>query len=186
MDISFSTLDADVAVAGIAILSYPDMRVSVVDANFRVLGCPLQLSMCCSSHVCCSSVGWMLALCVRNLSLFRSSDQRVVYLLFSVVHLLPPQILYSKCNTVRLTVPYIPGFLAFREVLHLQQVILDAMEERPDIRPQVSTVSLSLSSALVLCASVLADCWQPCPARVQIILVDGNGILHPRGLLAPL
>ena len=85
VDISFSTLDADVAVAGIAILSYPDMRI-----------------------------------------------------------------LYSKCNTVRLTVPYIPGFLAFREVLHLQQVILDAMEERPDIRP-------------------------------QIILVDGNGILHPRG-----
>ena len=51
---------------------------------------------------------------------------------------------------VKLTLPYISTFLAFREVPFLTQLIDDLRNSKPDIFP-------------------------------QIILVDGNGFLHPRG-----
>ncbi|KAI8870905.1 endonuclease V [Ramicandelaber brevisporus] len=52
-------------------------------------------------------------------------------------------------GVVHLELPYIPSFLAFREVPHLIKLVDRLRQKRPDLMPQV-------------------------------ILVDGNGILHPR------
>eukprot|EP00164_Ancoracysta_twista_P002686 GFYU01003578.1.p1 GENE.GFYU01003578.1~~GFYU01003578.1.p1 ORF type:complete len:375 (-),score=94.34 GFYU01003578.1:99-1112(-) len=60
------------------------------------------------------------------------------------------KVVYSKCEMVQLTQPYIPGFLAFREVEFLQKLIEELRQSQPSLLPDV-------------------------------ILVDGNGILHPRG-----
>ena len=49
-----------------------------------------------------------------------------------------------------MTEPYIPGFLAFREVPHLLACLDDLRKTRPELVPQV-------------------------------IMVDGNGVLHARG-----
>ena len=71
----------------------------------------------------------------------------------SLVVLQLPQlhVVYSDCAPVRVQQPYIPGFLAFREVDFLLERIQHLRATRPDLLPQV-------------------------------ILVAGNGILHPRGL----
>ena len=50
---------------------------------------------------------------------------------------------------IALTEPYIPGFLAFREMPSLATMVKKLIKERPDVAPQA-------------------------------ILVDGNGILHPK------
>lgn len=55
-------------------------------------------------------------------------------------------VIYEDYQEVFLTVPYIPGFLAFREAPHLMDLINRIEGPRP-----------------------------------QVILVDGNGILHTRG-----
>lgn len=58
-------------------------------------------------------------------------------------------VVYSQYLETRLHLPYIAGFLAFREVDPLLQLLQDLRDTRPDLYPQV-------------------------------ILVDGNGRLHPR------
>lgn len=60
------------------------------------------------------------------------------------------EIVYRQCQMVKMTLPYIAGFLAFREVDHLVNLVQELKRDQPDLLPQV-------------------------------ILVDGNGILHPRG-----
>ena len=60
------------------------------------------------------------------------------------------KIVYQKFKIVELTLPYIPGFLAFREVSFLVDLIEELKREDPQLVP-------------------------------QLILVDGNGILHTRG-----
>ena len=57
---------------------------------------------------------------------------------------------YKDYEIVKLDLPYVPGFLAFREVPHLMKLINTLKEKRPEYIPQV-------------------------------ILVDGNGILHQNG-----
>eukprot|EP00455_Lapot_gusevi_P057250 TRINITY_DN9693_c0_g1_i2.p1 TRINITY_DN9693_c0_g1~~TRINITY_DN9693_c0_g1_i2.p1 ORF type:complete len:300 (-),score=82.84 TRINITY_DN9693_c0_g1_i2:287-1156(-) len=57
---------------------------------------------------------------------------------------------YSDFMMVYLDQPYIPGFLAFREVPALTQLVADLRERKPQFVPQV-------------------------------IIVDGNGVLHTRG-----
>ncbi|CAO3611675.1 unnamed protein product [Mucor hiemalis] len=59
------------------------------------------------------------------------------------------KIVYKKFLKTKLYLPYISGYLAFREVEPLLQLISQLKEEKPDFCPQV-------------------------------ILVDGNGMLHPR------
>lgn len=58
------------------------------------------------------------------------------------------EVVYSACRRVVLTAPYIPGFLAFREVTFLIELLNELRATAPEHLPQV-------------------------------ILVDGNGILHP-------
>ncbi|TNE48726.1 MAG: endonuclease V [Deltaproteobacteria bacterium] len=60
-------------------------------------------------------------------------------------------VVYHQCKKVALTQPYIPGFLAFREIDHILEVLQELEQAHPE--------------------------WMP-----QMIMVDGNGILHPRGL----
>ena len=60
------------------------------------------------------------------------------------------KIVYEDYKLVKMDEPYIPGFLAFREVNHLVDLINDLKETKPEYIPQV-------------------------------ILVDGNGILHVKG-----
>lgn len=57
---------------------------------------------------------------------------------------------YTDVEIVDLTQPYIPGFLAFREVPSLLRLWTNLKIKRPDLIPQV-------------------------------VLVDGNGVLHSRG-----
>ncbi|KAF9185125.1 hypothetical protein BGZ51_002942 [Haplosporangium sp. Z 767] len=59
-------------------------------------------------------------------------------------------VVYENHAKVKLTLPYIAGYLAFREVEPLLALIETLRTDRPDLEPQV-------------------------------ILVDGCGILHPRG-----
>lgn len=56
----------------------------------------------------------------------------------------------SLFRMVRLTAPYIPGFLAFRECEFLVALLDELRGSRPDLVP-------------------------------QLLFVDGNGVLHPRG-----
>lgn len=58
-------------------------------------------------------------------------------------------IVYENYKMVKLDIPYIPTFLAFREVGPLIDILNEVKTENPELFP-------------------------------QIILVDGNGILHPR------
>eukprot|EP01111_Echinosteliopsis_oligospora_P009224 TRINITY_DN2669_c0_g1_i1.p1 TRINITY_DN2669_c0_g1~~TRINITY_DN2669_c0_g1_i1.p1 ORF type:complete len:247 (+),score=49.29 TRINITY_DN2669_c0_g1_i1:200-940(+) len=60
------------------------------------------------------------------------------------------KIVYEKYEMVKLTLPYISGFLAFREVPYLISLIDELKSVNPSLTPQV-------------------------------IMVDGNGYLHPRG-----
>lgn len=59
-------------------------------------------------------------------------------------------VVYGHCQAVRMQQPYIPGFLAFREVQHILDLLRELRTHRPECMPDV-------------------------------ILVDGNGILHPAG-----
>lgn len=58
------------------------------------------------------------------------------------------KVVYEVCRRIVLTEPYIPGFLAFREVRHLVELLDELRASKPALLPQV-------------------------------ILVDGNGLLHP-------
>lgn len=60
------------------------------------------------------------------------------------------RIVHQQYRMVKLTQPYIPGFLAFRECDHILVLLDELRNQQPELLPQV-------------------------------ILVDGNGILHPRG-----
>ncbi|CAL1526026.1 unnamed protein product [Lymnaea stagnalis] len=60
------------------------------------------------------------------------------------------ELVYEKMEMIHLTQPYIPGYLAFREVPALTKLFNDLQNDAPKYLPDV-------------------------------ILTDGNGILHPRG-----
>lgn len=47
------------------------------------------------------------------------------------------EVLYEKYEFVTMTQPYVPGFLAFREVDHLLKLINDLRNSKPDLVPQV-------------------------------------------------
>lgn len=60
------------------------------------------------------------------------------------------QVLHVSSAVVEMMEPYIPGFLAFREVGFLVDRLREVREKHSDVIPQA-------------------------------IMVDGNGVLHPRG-----
>ena len=62
------------------------------------------------------------------------------------------KVVHEVTQVVALTLPYIPGYLAFREVPHLVKLFARLREECPSIAQELG-----------------------------LVLVDGNGVLHPRG-----
>ena len=62
------------------------------------------------------------------------------------------QVVYEDLTMVHLSSPYVPEYLAFREVEFLVNSVSRLLKGKPEQVPQV-------------------------------ILVDGNGMLHPRGLI---
>lgn len=70
---------------------------------------------------------------------------------------------------VDMTEPYIPGFLAFREVSFLMDRLEEIKENNPHLMPQVTSIGISHLNQFFL-------------VEFQVIMVDGNGILHPRGI----
>jgi deoxyinosine 3'endonuclease (endonuclease V) len=60
------------------------------------------------------------------------------------------EVVHEVSAMVKLTAPYIPGFLAFREAPHLVALLERIKAEKPELFPQV-------------------------------LFVDGNGMLHPKG-----
>eukprot|EP01104_Vermistella_antarctica_P008838 TRINITY_DN2250_c0_g1_i1.p1 TRINITY_DN2250_c0_g1~~TRINITY_DN2250_c0_g1_i1.p1 ORF type:complete len:297 (-),score=18.74 TRINITY_DN2250_c0_g1_i1:175-1065(-) len=60
------------------------------------------------------------------------------------------EVVYTACEMVQLTEPYISTFLAFREAPFLVDLVSELRKKSPELVP-------------------------------QLILVDGNGVLHPRG-----
>ncbi|CAA7408317.1 unnamed protein product [Spirodela intermedia] len=61
-----------------------------------------------------------------------------------------PGVIHEVYDVARLTVPYVPGFLAFREAPILLRLLEKMKHDAPSLYPQV-------------------------------LMVDGNGVLHPRG-----
>lgn len=89
-----------------------------------------------------------------DISFVTGSDEACVAL---VVCAYPPphgsgemRVLYESFEMVTMVEPYIPGFLAFREVGFLLRMLEQLRASRPELVP-------------------------------QLLFIDGNGILHPRG-----
>lgn len=80
---------------------------------------------------------------------FVKDNPSVACAAFAIVKMDTLELVYQDLAWVPLTVPYVSGFLAFREVPPLMTLIEKARVACPDVFPEV-------------------------------ILVDGNGILHPR------
>lgn len=59
-------------------------------------------------------------------------------------------VVFERCERVALREPYVPGYLAFREVGFLLRLLRELRAEHPELAP-------------------------------ELIMVDGNGILHPHG-----
>jgi deoxyinosine 3'endonuclease (endonuclease V) len=86
-----------------------------------------------------------------------------------VVMALPDlRVVYERFEMVSLTQPYIPGFLAFREVEFLVSLLKRLKETQPEQYPDC----------------VLVDGNVLCSSQTQLMLdtlAIGNGMLHPRG-----
>ncbi|KFK29703.1 hypothetical protein AALP_AA7G168100 [Arabis alpina] len=81
---------------------------------------------------------------------FSKEDSSVACACLVVLELPSLSLVYHDFSFLRLHVPYIPGFLAFREAPVLLQLLQKMKDDKNPFYPQV-------------------------------LLVDGNGILHPRG-----
>ncbi|KAL8101758.1 uncharacterized protein LOC141683722 isoform X2 [Apium graveolens] len=81
---------------------------------------------------------------------FSRGDPSVACATLVVLELKSLEIVYQDSCVVRLSVPYVPGFLAFRE----------------------APVLLELLDKMKACSH---------PLYPQLLMVDGNGILHPQG-----
>jgi len=68
-----------------------------------------------------------------------------------ICFLCPFQVVHEELSMVKMTSPYVPGFLAFREAGFLVEKVERVRREKPEIMPQA-------------------------------VLVDGNGILHPKSV----
>ncbi|XP_062098476.1 uncharacterized protein LOC133804325 isoform X3 [Humulus lupulus] len=81
---------------------------------------------------------------------FSKKDSSVACGILVVLDLHSLKVVYEDFSVVTLDVPYVPGFLAFREA----PVLLDLLEK------------------MKYCAN---------PLYPQLLMIDGNGVLHPRG-----
>ncbi|XP_023067380.1 endonuclease V isoform X3 [Piliocolobus tephrosceles] len=82
------------------------------------------------------------------------------------------EVLYEESRMVSLTAPYVSGFLAFREVPFLLELVQQLREKEPGLMPQ-GWPCLEGQGPAPLTATL--------PMAPQVLLVDGNGVLHHRG-----
>ena len=80
---------------------------------------------------------------------FPTNDDDEAVAVYVVIDQRTMKVVYESHEYFTLDIPYIPGFLAFREIAPLQRLVLEQIEKFPNFTPKA-------------------------------ILVDGNGILHPR------
>ncbi|KAH0915435.1 hypothetical protein HID58_029881 [Brassica napus] len=81
---------------------------------------------------------------------FSKDDSSVACACLVVLELPSLRVVHNELSLIRLQVPYVPGFLAFREAPVLLQILEKMRDDHHPFYPQV-------------------------------LMVDGNGILHPRG-----
>uniref|UniRef100_A0A1J3DAY9 Endonuclease V n=1 Tax=Noccaea caerulescens TaxID=107243 RepID=A0A1J3DAY9_NOCCA len=81
---------------------------------------------------------------------FSKEDSSVACACLVVLELPSLRVVHQDLSLLRLNVPYVPGFLAFREAPVLLQLLQKMRDDQNPFYPQV-------------------------------LMVDGNGILHPRG-----
>jgi len=80
---------------------------------------------------------------------FPASDDEESVAVYVVVDQRTMKVVYRSHEYFTLDIPYIPGFLAFREIAPLERLVKQQIQNHPEFTPKA-------------------------------ILVDGNGILHPR------
>jgi deoxyinosine 3'endonuclease (endonuclease V) len=80
---------------------------------------------------------------------FPTNEKDPAVAVYVIIDAQTEKIVYQDYQYFDLQVPYIPSFLAFREIEPLQRLVEKQKQQRPDLQPAA-------------------------------ILVDGNGILHPR------
>lgn len=81
---------------------------------------------------------------------FDPEDQEMACAAIIVLEFSSMKVVYEAYESVKMTLPYIAGFLAFRECPVLLRLLEQLSKENPELVPQV-------------------------------LMVDGNGLLHPRG-----
>ncbi|KAL8521587.1 hypothetical protein ACS0TY_011927 [Phlomoides rotata] len=81
---------------------------------------------------------------------FSKNDPSIACATLAVLDISTLEVVHEVSTIVKLRIPYVPGFLAFREA----PVLLDLLEK-------MKKTTLSLYP--------------------QVVMVDGNGLLHPRG-----
>ena len=100
------------------------------------------------------------------------------------------QVVYEDCEMVELRQPYVSGFLAFREAHCIAALVHRLAANHPHMLPQVSSVicmSRSSNAHDLHCISYHFETNNPShldrsQSTAQVILVDGNGVLHHRGV----
>jgi deoxyinosine 3'endonuclease (endonuclease V) len=80
---------------------------------------------------------------------FPSDERQPSVAVYVIIDKRTMQVVYEAHEYFELDIPYIPTYLAFREIQPLEALVNQQIETRPELTPQA-------------------------------ILVDGNGILHPR------
>ena len=83
-----------------------------------------------------------------DISFLKGSDVDACVCLV-VLDVVSHHVVYQVCKPIQLSLPYISGFLAFREAPFLLELLTTLRRSQPEFFPQV-------------------------------VLVDGNGVLHPR------
>ncbi|GLC34434.1 hypothetical protein PLESTM_000194800 [Pleodorina starrii] len=92
-----------------------------------------------------------------------------------VAALVDMRVLYEDYEPVDLSIPYLPGYLGFRECDAYARLLqrVEGSPHRPQVDPWVTAGLMGLGPGHVG--------YKEGPAAVDVLLVDGCGTLHPRG-----
>ncbi|XP_023704512.1 endonuclease V isoform X2 [Cryptotermes secundus] len=122
---------------------------SVIDANWIV-----EEEKFKSKIICHDMYDWQHKRCISRVGgmdlSFIKGNEKVACAALVICELPDFEVVYEDIKMVSLTIPYIPGFLGYREA----PALVEAFSRLCDTNP-----------------SLVPEC----------ILVDGNGVLHPRG-----